>query len=47
MQGIIAHDIVEIFIPIAFLISELSYAFFGSHIGQQLTNSNAEIFDTV
>lgn len=48
MQVLIArNNIVDMFIPIALVFIHISIIFYGNHIGQQMTNNNAEIFDTV
>lgn len=48
LQSLIAYnDIGEIFLSVAFLLVHVCYIFLGNHIGQQITNNNAEIFVTV
>lgn len=42
-----SKDIVEILIPFVLIIGHLCFMFFGNHIGQVITDNNAEIFNTV
>ncbi|XP_032675041.1 uncharacterized protein LOC116845910 [Odontomachus brunneus] len=48
MQAIMARDsIMEISISFGLFLIQILFIFFGNHCGQQITNNNAEIFDTV
>ncbi|XP_032675068.1 uncharacterized protein LOC116845923 [Odontomachus brunneus] len=48
MQALIAYNnIMEIYISFVLVFVQICIIFYGNHIGQQVTNNNAEIFDTV